>query len=251
MIDLTLNFTKIIKTARKVVVLTGAGVSKESGLDTFRDVGGYWSKYNPYELASPQGFLNNPLLVWQWYQARRNKAKEAQPNPGHLAIAQMEKIFPEFFLFTQNVDGLHFRAGSKKVYELHGNIFSSHCFSCGVYYDQSFEIGDSIDTIPRCPRCNGLIRPSVVWFGESLPADVLNLAYQQTRTCNLFFTIGTFNEVYPAADLPYQAKSSGAFIVEINPNETSFTRYADLSYREKSGEILPKILQTIKEIRSQ
>lgn len=249
--DFLSNFAYKIKSTRKVVVLTGAGVSKESGLDTFRDVCGYWSKYNPYELASPQGFQQNPLLVWQWYQARRNRAKQAQPNPGHIALAQMEEIFPEFFLFTQNVDRLHHRAGSKKVYELHGNIFDSHCFSCGANYDKPFEIGDDETTIPHCHRCGGLIRPSVVWFGESLPVDVLSLAYEQTRNCDLFFTIGTSTEVYPAADLPYLAKSSGAFVVEINPNETSFTRYADLSYREKSGEILPSILKTIKEIKSQ
>jgi len=161
----------------------------------------------------------------------------------------MEKLFPEFYLFTQNVDGLHFRAGSQNVYELHGNIFKSHCFSCGASYDIDFEIGESIDTIPNCPRCNGLIRPSVVWFGESLPFDILSLAYETSRSCDLFFTIGTSSEVYPAADLPYQAKSKGAYVVEINPNETSFTRYADLSIREKSGEILPKILDTIKEIK--
>jgi len=248
--DFPLEFIEVIRKAQNIVILTGAGVSRESGLDTFRDVGGYWSRYNPYELASPQGFSSNPLLVWQWYQARKNRANEAQPNPGHFAIAEIESHFPEYYLFTQNVDRLHKRAGSKTVFELHGTIFESHCFNCGLPYTNDFTIGDSIETIPRCPKCNDLIRPSVVWFGESLPYDILALAYEKSQSCDLFFTIGTSSEVYPAADLPHQAKNTGAYVVEINPNETSFTRYSNLSFRENSGEILPQILKIIKEIRS-
>lgn len=244
------EFIEVTRKARKIVILTGAGVSRESGLDTFRDAGGYWSRYNPYELASPQGFRSNPLLVWQWYQARKNRAAEAQPNPGHYAIAEMENYFPEFYLFTQNVDRLHKRAGSKKIFELHGTIFEAHCFNCGLPYTNDFIIGDSIETIPRCKKCNDLIRPSVVWFGESLPYDILAMAYEKSQSCDLFFTIGTSSEVYPAADLPHQAKNTGAYVVEINPNETSFTRYSNLSFRENSGEILPQILKIIKEIKT-
>lgn len=240
------EFIEKLKNSESVMVLTGAGVSKESGLDTFRDVGGYWSRYNPYELASPKGFRNDPLLVWQWYQERRNRAKEANPNPGHSALAEMEKFFTDFSLFTQNVDKLHHRAGSTSVYELHGSIFESHCFVCELPYTDEFTIGDVTDTIPHCTICNGLVRPSVVWFGESLPPEILNLAYQKSRNCDLFFTIGTSAEVYPAADLPYQARNSGAYVVEINPNETSFTKFAHLSFREKSGEILPQIINILK-----
>lgn len=248
--DLPSEFINRIEQAKQVVILTGAGVSRESGLDTFRDVGGYWSRYNPYELASPHGFQSNPLLVWQWYQARRDRASQVEPNPGHFAIAGMEKYFSEFYTFTQNVDRLHHRAGSNKVFELHGTIFETHCFNCGLRYSDDFRIGETIDTIPRCRRCNGLIRPSVVWFGENLPYEVLKMAYEKSQSCDIFFTIGTSSEVYPAADLPHQAKSNSAYIVEINPNETSFTHYADLSLREKSGEILPEILKIIKELKS-
>ncbi len=247
--DFSLDFIEIIKKSQKVVILTGAGVSRESGLDTFRDAGGYWSKYNPYELASPQGFRANPLLVWQWYQARKIIASQAEPNPGHNAIAEMENYFPEFYLFTQNVDRLHHRAGSKKVHELHGTIFESHCFDCGLPYPQDFEIGETLATIPRCPECNGYVRPSVVWFGESLPYEALSMAYQKSQSCDLFLTIGTSSEVYPAANLPHQAIYGGAYVMEINPNETSFTRDSNLSIRQKSGEILPEILRIIKEIK--
>lgn len=250
MMEFHLEFIESIEKSKSVMILTGAGVSRESGLDTFRDVGGYWSRYNPYELASPQGFSSNPLLVWQWYQARKDKAAEVSPNPGHYALAEMEKYFGNFALFTQNVDRLHHRAGSSQVYELHGTIFKSHCFDCGLPYNENFTITDELQSIPHCPRCNGYIRPSVVWFGESLPYEVLNLAYEKTRNCDLFFTIGTSSEVYPAADLPYQAKMAGAYVVEINPNETSFTRHSNLSIRQKSGEILPVILNIIKEMRS-
>lgn len=247
--EFPIEFIESIVKSHSVMILTGAGVSRESGLDTFRDVGGYWARYNPYELASPQGFSSNPLLVWQWYQERKNRASEVSPNPGHYAIAEMEKYFNNFALFTQNVDRLHHRAGSSKLYELHGTIFKSHCFDCSLPYDGEFTIGEDIQSIPRCPRCNGLIRPSVVWFGESLPYEVLNLAYENARNCDMLFTIGTSSEVYPAADLPHQAKITGAYVVEINPNETSFTRYSNLSIRQKSGEILPKILNIIKEIK--
>lgn len=248
--DFPSEFIEVTRKAQKIVILTGAGVSRESGLDTFRDAGGYWSRYNPYELASPQGFSSNPLLVWQWYQARKNRAAEVAPNPGHYSLAEIESHFPEYYLFTQNVDRLHKRAGSKRVFELHGTIFESHCFNCGLSYEEDFIIGDSIETIPRCQKCNDLIRPSVVWFGESLPYDILSMAYEKSQSCDLFFTIGTSSEVYPAADLPHQAKNNGAYVVEVNPNETSFTRYSNLSFRENSGEILPQILKIIKEIKS-
>lgn len=237
------EFKDVLKNAKTVVVLTGAGVSKESGLDTFRDVGGFWGKYNPMELASPQGFLENPKLVLTWYSERKKKAKDATPNPGHIALAEMEILFDDFFLFTQNVDNLHKRAGSKNLYELHGNIFESKCFTCGEPYYEEYDVEKEL---PKCPFCGGLIRPNVVWFGESLQNYILDLAFEKSQNSDLFFTIGTSSEVYPAAQLPYLAKKQGAYVVEINPNNTSFTHLANIHFNEKSGEVLPEILEIIK-----
>ena len=241
------EFRQAISSANSVMILTGAGVSKESGLDTFRDAGGHWSRYNPIELASPQGFAADPKLVWEWYSARKEKALAAEPNPGHFAITEMEQIFPNFSLFTQNVDRLHQKAGSKKVHELHGNIMSAHCNNCGLVYMNEIDITQGL---PHCAVCGGYARPSVVWFGEQLPEEILEKAINFTKSVDIFFTIGTSAEVYPAAHLPHLAKESGAFVVEVNPNETSFTRFADISFRNPSGEILPKILNLIKEVKS-
>lgn len=240
------EFKNRIIEAKSAVVLTGAGVSKESGLDTFRDPGGFWSQHNPMDLASQGGFAENPKLVWQWYMFRRNTLTNAKPNPGHFALKEMENLFESFAIFTQNVDRLHHQAGSRKVYELHGNIIESHCNDCGLVYLDEIDVEKAL---PVCPVCKGFVRPSVVWFGEQLPEDVLESAVDWTRSADLFFTIGTSAEVYPAAQLPHLAKESGAYVVEINPNPTSFTRFADLSLREPSGIILPQILELIREIR--
>lgn len=243
----TEDFKNAIFEAQSIMILTGAGVSKESGLETFRDVGGFWKQYNPMELASPQGFANNPKLVWQWYLARREKALSVMPNSGHYAINEMETLFPSFALFTQNVDRLHHRAGSKRVYELHGTIMEAHCNDCGLVYLDDIDVEIKL---PLCHVCGGRIRPSVVWFGEQLPSEILENAIDWAKSVDLFFTIGTSSEVYPAAQLPLLAKDSGAYVVEINPNPTSFTQYADISFQYPSGEILPKIVELIKEIRA-
>lgn len=242
------EFKNAIQQAQNVVVLTGAGVSKESGLDTFRDVGGHWQMYDPMVLASQKGFAENPRLVWEWYLARRKNASDAPPNLGHLALMEMELAFESFALFTQNIDRLHHRAGSRKVYELHGNIVDSKCNQCGLIYLEEIDLSKGL---PICPVCRGAVRPSVVWFGEQLPEDILELAFEMSQKVELFFTIGTSSEVYPAAQLPYLAKESGAYVVEINPNPTSFTRFADLSLREPSGKVLPQILEFIKNIKTQ
>lgn len=240
------EFKNVIQSAQNVVVLTGAGVSKESGLDTFRDVGGHWQMYDPMVLASQQGFAENPRLVWEWYLARRKNASDASPNLGHLALMEMEQAFDSFTLFTQNIDRLHHRAGSGKVYELHGNIADSKCNLCDLIYLDEIDLSKGL---PKCPVCGGAVRPSVVWFGEQLPEDILELAFEMSQKAELFFTIGTSAEVYPAAQLPYLAKESGAYVVEINPNPTSFTRFADLSLREPSGIVLPQISELIKNIK--
>ncbi len=230
--------------AQKVVVLTGAGVSAESGVKTFRDPDGFWAKLNPQELASVEGFLSNPNLVWSWYQQRREVIYSVKPNPGHYALAEMENLFPEFLLVTQNVDRLHQAAGSKKVCELHGNIIENKCFDCGAPYEKEIDL--SSKEPPRCEICGGRVRPNVVWFGESLPIDALNAAQNAAADCDLFFSIGTSAQVYPAADLPLQALRAGAFVVEINPNETVLTPYASLSLRGPSGKVLPELLDKFK-----
>ncbi|MGQ9819079.1 MAG: SIR2 family NAD-dependent protein deacylase [Candidatus Kapaibacteriales bacterium] len=230
--------------AKYVVVLTGAGVSAESGISTFRDPDGLWAKFNPMELASIEGFLSNPQRVWDWYQYRRNVLTRAKPNAGHYAIVEMENIFPQFTLITQNVDRLHQSAGSQNVIELHGNIIENHCFNCKKPYigEVTFPNGE----IPHCPECGGFIRPSVVWFGEMLPDEALHLAEIASEECDVFFSIGTSAEVYPAAGLPLVAKRNGAIVVEINPNYTQLTHYADYHIHETSAKCLPEIVKLIK-----
>ena len=240
--DISNELIDVIKKSKDVVVLTGAGVSAESGISTFRDPEGLWTKFNPMELASMDGFMSNPDLVWEWYNYRRKIVNEVEPNPGHIAIAQMEKIFPKFTLITQNVDRLHQRAGSKKPIELHGNILDNYCKDCKTPFE-----GDPLAElhVPKCKECDGMIRPAVVWFGEMLPMDELFKAEQSAMKADLFFSIGTSAEVYPAARLPLTAKEYGAIVIEINPNRTSITNYMDYFLPYPSGEILPLILNKI------
>ncbi|MBX3043427.1 MAG: NAD-dependent deacylase [Candidatus Kapabacteria bacterium] len=227
--------------AKKVVVFTGAGISAESGIKTFRDPDGLWAKFNPSELASVDGFMSNPNLVWDWYQHRRDIIFSCEPNPGHYAIAEMQKLFPKFSLVTQNVDRLHQRAGAKDVIELHGNILENYCLSCKTPYDESVTAEDT--EAPKCKSCGGLVRPAVVWFGETLPYDALMRAEEVSRKADVFFTAGTSGEVYPAANLPIIASQSGSVVVEINPNETAISRFANYCLRYPSGEAFPKILE--------
>lgn len=231
--------------AEHIAALTGAGVSAESGIKTFRDPDGLWSKLNPQELASIDGFMANPDLVWSWYQHRLEIVEKTKPNPGHFALAEMEKMFPEFTLITQNVDRLHHKAGSKTVWELHGNLEENHCQQCKKKYEGETDLSDK--ELPVCPECGGLIRPSVVWFGEMLPMDAINAADQAARTCDIFFSVGTSAEVYPAANIPIIAKQSGAILVEVNPNHTVLSDYADFKLGASSGIALPKLLEKYKE----
>lgn len=228
--------------AHSVVVFTGAGVSAESGVPTFRDKDGLWSKLKPEELANFDAFMRNPDLVTEWYSHRRKIISEVKPNPGHYAIAEMEKLFPKFCVITQNVDNLHRRAGSTLVYELHGNIERNYCIKCKKFHDLSNNFPNQA---LKC-ECGGLIRPDVVWFGEFLPQDQLEAATNASINCDVFFTIGTSAVVYPAASLPFTAKRYGAFVVEINTQPTEFTNYSSISIFGKSGEILPLILDELK-----
>jgi NAD-dependent deacetylase len=234
-----------LRRASRVAVFTGAGMSAESGVPTFRGDDGIWKKFKPEELASMSAFMKNPDMVWEWYQARRNIIGKVLPNPGHHAVAAMEPLFPEFTVITQNIDNLHRRAGSRNIVELHGNIDRNYCMKCGTPY-----AGDALpDTgrVPRCTRtgCPGLIRPDVVWFGEMLPEDEWERALRATLSAEVFFSVGTSGVVHPAASLPLTARHQGAWLVEINPEETVLTPSADLFIRGASGEILPAILEHI------
>lgn len=230
--------------ARHVALLTGAGVSAESGIKTFRDPDGLWSKFNPQELASVDGFMSNPNLVWEWYQHRISIINDTGPNPGHYAIAEMENIFDKFTLITQNVDRLHQQAGSKNVYELHGNIIENHCLDCKEPYLGETALPDK--QLPKCEKCGGFVRPSVVWFGEMLPYDALMGAEAAAQSCDVFFSVGTSAEVYPAAGLPYAAKQAGAYVIEVNPNITPLSSHCNDKLDELSGVALPKLLEELR-----
>lgn len=228
--------------AESVVVFSGAGVSAESGVPTFRDKDGLWQKMKPEELANFNAFMRNPDLVTEWYSHRRKIMHEVQPNPGHYAIAELEKYFKEFFVVTQNVDNLHRRAGSKNVYELHGNIERNYCIKCKKFHD----LGSSYPNKAVYCECGGLIRPDVVWFGEMLPEDEYQGAVMAAKNCDVCFSVGTSAVVFPAAYIPIYAKQSGAFLIEINPNPTELSSVANLVLQGKSGEILPLIVEEFK-----
>lgn len=225
--------------ASKVVALTGAGISAESGIPTFRDAGGLWRNFRPEELATPQAFARDPRLVWEWYDWRRRIIAGAEPNPGHLALAALERRQPDAFaLITQNVDGLHDRAGNHEPIKLHGDIWEARCTGCGRVM-QNHEV-----PLPRLPpqcSCGAMLRPNVVWFGESLPAAAWEAAVEASRTADLFLLIGTSALVYPAAGLVELANSRGGRVAVINPNETPLDELAQWTLRGLAGEILPRL----------
>ncbi|MEM8532370.1 MAG: NAD-dependent deacylase [Chloroflexota bacterium] len=229
-----------LRNAQHVAVLTGAGISAESGIPTFRDAQtGLWAQYRPEELATPEAFMRNPRLVWEWYAWRRELVSRAAPNPGHFALATLQQHVPQVTVITQNVDGFHQQAGSQTVIELHGNITRTKCFDDNTIVDQWPETDE---VPPQCPSCDGLLRPDVVWFGESLPVEALTTAYSATTSCDLFFSIGTSALVHPAASLPYEALQCGIKVVEINPDATPLTGDVHYSLRGPSGVVLPDLL---------
>ncbi len=227
---------KAIKNAKNVAVLTGAGISAESGVPTFRGENGLWKNYRPEELACPSAFERDPVLVWEWYDWRRNLIKPLHPNAGHKVIASIEKKRSEFILITQNVDGLHQRAGSKKTVELHGNIWKMRCTREGTVTEN---LESPLKSIPPTCECGAMLRPHIVWFGESLSTDVIEASYKAMENCDLMLTIGTSALVQPAASLPGMAKNAGAYVIEINAEETPISDLLDESYIGKAGEILP------------
>ena len=231
-----------LKDAENVTVLTGAGISAESGVPTFRGDDGIWKKFKAEELASFDAFIRNPDLVWEWYKHRKQIIASVQPNAAHFALAEMEQRHKRVVVVTQNIDNLHRRAGSRTVYELHGNIDRNYCIACGTGASNEEILRQ--EHAPRCVSCNGLIRPDVVWFGELLPVDVWNTSVEATEQADVFFSIGTTAIVYPAASLPTIAKKTGAYLVEINIERTDLSREADEVLIGKAGEILPQLLQT-------
>ena len=234
------ELARALRRARFVAALTGAGISAESGLATFRDAQtGLWARFDPRELATPAAFVRNPKLVWDWYAWRRERVAAARPNAGHVALAELELRVPEFLLVTQNVDGLHQRAGSRRVVELHGSIARVKCSREGAIVERwEAEPGE----VPRCANCGAFLRPDVVWFEEMLPPEALASAEDAARRCDLLLVIGTSAEVYPAAGLPLLARKHGARIVEINPNATALSTHADYVLRGASGAVLPRLV---------
>lgn len=238
----------LMHTCSHAAVLTGAGISAESGVPTFRGKEGLWGKFRPEELATMDAFLANPKIVWEWYNWRRELIAKVKPNPGHFAIAEMAALFEDFTLITQNVDGLHKTAGSPKILELHGNINRNKCVNCNqIIPDQQIEP----EAMPSCPTCGGKIRPDVVWFGEMLPADVIEEAFAVAERVELFFSVGTSAIVHPAASLPIAAKRAGATLIEINPEETPLTALADYYFPASSGDLLPELVGKVRRLTTE
>lgn len=236
---------KLISTlndAERVAVLTGAGISAESGVPTFRGNDGLWRKFKPEELANFDAFIRNPEIVWEWYKHRKRIMDAIQPNPGHYALAQLEQKHKKVSIITQNIDNLHRRAGSRNVFELHGNIDRNYCIACGSGITNEELLQQN--GVPRCTSCHGLIRPDVVWFGELLPVDVWSASVEAAEHAILFFAVGTSGVVHPAASLPSIAKKAGAYLVEINIEHTELSWQADEVLIGKAGEILPRLLQS-------
>jgi len=229
-----------INESKRIVALTGAGISAESGVPTFRGKDGLWGKFDVAQLATPEAFSRDPRLVWEWYAWRRERIRRARPNAGHEPLTRIEQRTEDFTLITQNVDGLHQLAGSRNVVELHGNIWRARCTAgCGT-----FSLKVLTELPPKC-KCGSLLRPDVVWFGEQLPFAELSRALEAAIRCDVFLVLGTSASVHPAAELPFMAKRSGAFLIEINPEETPVTGICDVSIRGRTGDYLPEIASVI------
>lgn len=231
--------------ATRIACMTGAGISAESGIATFRGPDGLWEGRRPEEVATPQAFRADPEMVCRFYHARREKLVKCRPNPAHFALVELERRRPEFTLITQNVDNLHRAAGSRHVIELHGNIWVDRCSKCAHQ--------TRLDALPnepmqRCTACAGLMRPGVVWFGEMLPEGALEAAGEAVEACEVLLVVGTSSLVQPAASLAWHAKRHGARVIEINPDATPLTHSADLVIAEKAGVALPAIIASFAQV---
>ncbi len=229
-----------LASARSVTVLTGAGISADSGIPTFRGADGLWRNFRAEELATPEAFARNPHLVWEWYNWRRELIATKRPNPAHEAVARMEQRFEQFWLITQNVDGLHRDAGSRRLSEIHGNIWMVRCTQCRRVTDNR---DVPITILPLCDSCNGLLRPHIVWFGESLAAQDLEASEAALQSSDLCLIIGTSGLVYPAAVFGSMAKQAGAFVAEINLDSTAQSGIVDAALQGRAKDIVPLLLQ--------
>jgi len=234
-----------IKNIKKIAFVTGAGISQESGIPTFRGKDGFWRNYDPMKLATIDAFYDNPKLVWEWYNDRRKNIFAAQPNLGHKAIAELEK-FVKVVVLTQNIDGLHQKAGSSEVLELHGSIIKIKCSVC----DFKDEIMTEFSEIPPLCKCGNILRPDVVWFGESLPQDVWQKAMIVANQCDLMIIAGTSLVVSPANTLPIYAKQNNAILIEVNPENTEMSSEMDLVIRDTSAITLPKLVSVFSKVNN-
>ena len=235
-----------LQSARSVVVLTGAGVSAESGVPTFRGAGGLWRTYQATSLATPEAFSRDPKLVWEFYNYRREVLEPLEPNSGHYAIAAMEERVPNFTLITQNIDNLHRLAGTKNLVELHGNIWRVRCTNttCQSSENPHENRKVPIDPLPPCCKeCGSLLRPHIVWFGEMLDPDAIRSAIQASQESDFFIVAGTSAVVQPAAGMPILARQEGAFVLEVNPEETELSGTVNESVQENSGTALPNLFE--------
>ena len=242
------KLVKVLIESKHLVALTGAGVSAESGIPTFRGKDGLWNRYRPEEVANPQAFAKDPEKVWRWYAWRMEKVFSAEPNKAHYAFAELERLGILKCLITQNVDDLHERAGSRNVIHLHGSLRVVKCTSC----ENSFEVEEppKIPPLPKCDKCGSLLRPGVVWFGEMLPPDVLERAMREVGKADVIIVAGTSAVVQPAASLPLIVKRNGGVIIEINPDETPLTAIADYSLRIKAGGMMGSLVEPVKKALS-
>ncbi len=234
------------------MVLTGAGISAESGVPTFREAQeGLWAKYSPEELASPKAFQQHPEIVLRWYQWRISLISQARPNPAHQALVQLEDLCiregKRFLLITQNVDNLHQAAGSQQIVELHGNIFRTRCHHCGTRQERNLAAVDLEEGIPHCQQCQGLLRPDVVWFGETLPAAALNTAWEQSANSDFYLVVGTSAAVEPAASFPILALENGGTVLEINPNSSNLSPRISYRLPHPAGAALPALVQALQQ----
>ncbi len=237
--------------ARGVVVYSGAGVSKESGISTFRDPSeGLWAKYDPMELATAEAYARDPAFVWAWYMDRFGLIEQAQPNPGHAALAELAELVP-LTIVTQNIDGLHQRAGSRDVIELHGSALRFKCLE-GRHTGLSLaDLAGSDETPPRCPHCGEIVRPDIVWFGEALPGAALERAFDLAAGCEVLLAVGTSGVVYPAAMVPVLAQQAGAALIDVNPEPNAIASMADWFLQGPGGELLPRLVAEVRRLREE